>query len=544
MILSSETREYARAQTQRLSPWRLYEIVSSRSVTRCGLALLSSALLSGSLPPLDWGWLAWVALAPLLLACHGVTPTHAAGLGVLSGLAAAYGTMYWIFEIPAFAIHHSILLAGYLALYPALWCLGIALLSPTSTSMMFVAPALWVLLDYMRAHAGFLAFPWGTLAQTQRQNLAVLQLGSLTGEYGVTFVVALGSAALGGAFLHQAWRPAAFAALIIGAVHTGGAVALHGEDSSGAIRLAAVQPSIPVGSLRTAEGRQTTFARLVNLTESTAALRPALIAWPETAIAGNVQANPLLAADLQSLVEEMGTPLVLGVSEVEKFVSVVGAGENRPRAYNSAYFLSPGAPPSRPYHKRVLLPFGEYVPLEGFVAWPAWIGGRGYDRASGDDPQLFTLPDGTSLATLICWESLFSDLSREAVVSGARLLVQLNNPAWFGHTAAGAQQNLSSVLRAVENRTPILLASNTGPSQIIDAYGRIVAGTRHLFTADVVVGDVAPGRHRSFYTLAGDWFVYVLLTVTILAGLYPYLARSMMRVRFMTRVWFARRRAA
>ena len=372
----------------------------------------------------------------------------------------------------------------------------------------------------------------------------MLQLGSVAGEYGVTFVVALGSAALSGAVLQQAWRPAAFAALIIGAVHIGGVVTLHLEDSGGGIRLAAVQPSIPVGSLRTAKGRQTSFARLVNLTESTAALRPALIAWPETSIAGNVQTNPLLAADLQSLVEEMGTPLVLGVSEVEKFVSAVGGGENRPRAYNSAYFLSPGAPPSRPYHKRVLLPFGEYVPLEGFVTWPAWIGGRGYDRASGDDPQLFTLPDGTLLATLICWESLFSDLSREAVVSGARLLVQLNNPAWFGHTAAGAQQNLSSVLRAVENRTPILLASNTGPSQIIDAYGRVVAGTRHLFTPDVVVGDVVPSRHRSFYTLAGDWFVYVVFSVTILAGLHPYLARSMMRVRSMRRVWFAGRRPA
>ncbi len=214
--------------------------------------------------------------------------------------------------------------------------------------------------------------------------------------------------------------------------------------------------------------------------------------------------------------QNVGTPIVLGVSEVEKFSSRDDRGTIRRRAYNSAYLVSPDLPLSKPYHKRVLMPFGEYMPLERFVSWPAWVGGRGYDRASGNRPQLFSLPDGTIFSVLICWESLFSELSREAVGAGARLVVQLNNPAWFGRSAAGRQQNLSSVLRAVENRVPVLVASNTGPSQIIDVHGRVVAQSHRVFDTDVVVGDVTPRRHRTLYTIAGDWFVYALVFTLVL----------------------------
>jgi len=248
-------------------------------------------------------------------------------------------------------------------------------------------------------------------------------------------------------------------------------------------------------------------------------MKPRVIAWPETAIAGNLHANPLLAAELQTLVHAVGTSIVLGVSEVEKFASRDDRGETRRRAYNSAYLLSPSSPLAGPYQKRILMPFGEYMPLEKFVSWPAWVGGRGYDRASGNGPQLFTLPDGTIFSILICWESLFSGLSRESVSEGARLLVQLNNPAWFGRSAASQQQNLSSVLRAVENRVPVLVASNTGPSQLIDAYGRIVASTPNLFTSDVVVGDVPLGTAETIYTRTGDVFVFILVGAFALIAL-------------------------
>ncbi|SLM49205.1 putative Apolipoprotein N-acyltransferase [Nitrospira japonica] len=516
MIISSATTEIPQTEVEQSASRRLQGIMSSRMATRCGLALLTSALLSGALPPLDWGWLAWVALAPLLLACSGLTPLRAAALGLLSGVATAYGTMYWIFEVPAFGILHFLLGASYLALYPTIWCVGIAWMMRAGVTLTLPATALWVVLDYVRSHAGFLAFPWGTLAQTQHQNLAILQVATVAGEYGVTCIVALGSAAIAGIIVQRAWRSALFAGAIVLLAHAFGSLALWIEHPLPTLRLAAVQPNIPVGGLTTAEGRKMSFDRLELLTRTAAAMKPALIAWPETAMAGSVQGNPLLAAELQALAQTVGTPIMLGVSEVEKFSSSDDRGEIRRHAYNSAYLVSPDLPLSKPYHKRVLMPFGEYMPLERFVSWPSWVGGRGYDRSSGNRPQLFSLPDGTVFSVLICWESLFSGLSRESVDEGARLLVQLNNPAWFGRSAASQQQNLSSVLRAVENRVPVLVASNTGPSQIIDAHGRIVVQSTRLFEPDVVVGEVAPGRNPSLYTRTGDWFVWVAVVASML----------------------------
>lgn len=490
-------------------------------LVRCSLALLTATLWTWALPEQDAGWLGWVALVPLMIACHGIPPRMAATLGFVSGLGAAYGTLHWIFEVPGFKVQHSLLAASYLALYPACWSVGVSLMSRRRGPLALPAAALWVLLDYVRAHAGFLAFPWGTLAQTQHRNLPLLQVAALTGEYGVTFIVVLGSVAIGGIMLQRAWHTAMFAAIVVALAHFGGVFILHSDKPVPTIRIAAVQPNIQRGEQETGEGRAATFQRLEHLTRTAAGQHPSLIAWPETAIAGNLQADPLLAADIRTLAQEVGAPIVLGVSEVEKFASRDVSGTSRRRTFNSAYLVSPDELLPPPYRKRLLVPFGEYVPLEMIVPWPVWMGGRGFDSEPGNESRLFTLPDGTPFAVMICWESLFSDLSRESVQGGARLLVQLNNPVRFGHTAAAKQQNISSVFRAVENRTPVLLASNTGPSEVIDAYGRLVAWTETTFAEGMAAGEVKVGLGGTPYTQTGDLFVFGLFGALTLGVLRP-----------------------
>lgn len=484
-------------------------------LARVLLALLSAAFLICSLPSPDIGWLAWIALVPLIVACKDLHPMGAAAIGCMYGLVSEIGTYHWAFEIPKFGVHHFLLAGMYLALYPALWCAGVAVMSRVGIAFAFPAAALWVVLDYMRANAGFLAFPWGALAHTQHRNLAVLQIAAVTGEYGVTFLVVLGSAAVAGLIVRRAWRSAALAALVLALAHIGGAFALYSEPPGPSVRVAVVQPNIAIGEQATSSGRLASFDRLEGLTNAAAARHPTLIAWPETAISGDLQANPLLVADLQTLVQAIGIPLVLGVSEVEKFASRDDGGVARRRAYNSAYLIVPGQPLAPPYRKRRLLPFGEYVPLKRIITAPPWIGGAGYDPGQESAMHLFALPNGTPFATLICWESIFGQLSRESVKGGARLLVQLNDPVWFGRTAAAKQHNISSVLRAVENRVPVLLASNTGPSQIIDPYGRIVARTPEIFAADITVGDVQLGSGGTPYTQVGDLFIFGTFSVLV-----------------------------
>lgn len=486
---------------------RLWE----RPLTRVLLALLSAALLICSLPDPDIGWLGWVALVPLMLACQGLRPRSAAGLGLMFGIAASFGIYGWLFEVPSFDMRHAIVLALYVGAYPAAWCAATAWVTRRHVSLILAAPALWVAIDYLRAHAGFLALPWGTLAQTQHHNLAILQIASLGGEQAVTFLVVLGNAALVSLILQRAQQGALVAGVILALAHLWGASVLSSKQPGPTIQVVAIQPNILIGERKTEAGRREHMERLEQLTRAAAADRPTLIVWPESAIPGNLQADPMLIARLQGLSDAIRIPLILGAAEVEKFATGDTAVTIDRRVFNTAHFLRPGEPPAQPYRKRMLVPFAEYLPHPDIIPWPEWLAPRVSEMTPGENSQLFLVTKDLTVGTLICWENVFAPLARESVRNGANLLVQLTNDVWFGHSAAPWQHNLMSVMRAVENRVPIVIASNTGPSQIIDGYGRVVAGTTTIFTKGLATGSIHTGVGGTVYTAVGDVFVFGVL---------------------------------
>jgi apolipoprotein N-acyltransferase len=91
------------------------------------------------------------------------------------------------------------------------------------------------------------------------------------------------------------------------------------------------------------------------------------------------------------------------------------------------------------------------------------------------------------------------------------LLVLLTNDGWFGRTAEPVQHNLASVFRAIENRVPIVISSNSGPSMIIDAYGRVIVQAATIFHEDVITGDVSVGSGGTLYMRIGDVFVFIVV---------------------------------
>ncbi len=477
-------------------------------LVRVLLSLLSAALLIASLPDPDIGWLGWVALVPLMVACQGLSPLSATGLGLMFGIAASFGIYGWLFEVPSFDMRHAIVLELYVGAYPAVWCAATAWVIRRHASFIFAAPALWVVIDYLRAHAGFLALPWGTLAQTQHQNLAILQIASLAGEQAVTFLVVLGNAALVSLMLQHTGRGAVIAGLILVIAHVWGASVLSLEQPGPMIQVAAIQPNILIEERRTEEGRRELIERMEQLTRAAATDAPTLIVWPESAIPENLQSDALLISRLQRLSDTLEIPLILGAAEVEKFATGNTEVTIGRRAFNTAHLLQPGKPLGQPYRKRVLVPFAEYLPHPEIIPWPEWLAPRVSDMTPGKNTQLFSVTDGLTVGTLICWENVFAQLARESVKNGANLVVQLTNDVWFGQSAAPRQHNLMSVMRAVENRVPIVIASNTGPSQIIDRYGRVIASAPDIFTKARTMGSIQTGSSGTVYTALGDVFVF------------------------------------
>ncbi len=480
------------------------------------MALLTPILLTLSFPGPDYGLLAWIALVPLLVACHGICLTHSFFLGMLSGIISIFGIFWWMFAIPGLRFFHAPIIALYLGLYLAMWCTGVSLMKRGSFPIIVTAPVLWVALDFLKAHVGFLSLPWASLAHSQHSYPAILQISSITGEYGVTFLIVMVNVAIAAFLMNQGYVQQLVVGVIVVSIVSIGAYRLVLPDVVKQFRVAVVQPCIWPGEQTRDSGQLNTLGRLEKLTARASEFSPYLIVWPETAVL-NLQGMPSIGRRLDDLSKKHNTALLVGASERVKFNDhkfqnplVKGI-----RSYNAAYLIRPGVPDQEPYRKNRLVPFGEYLPLEDVIQWPSWFIKQGLWTAAGKKRVIFEVK-GVNFGVLICWENLFSGIARKDVRDGARMLVNLVNDGWFGKTAASRQHNCASVLRAVENGRPIIVASNCGPSQIIDARGRIIASTRNTFSQDVVFADIVIGRRLTFYTRYGDLFAWVCVGISLL----------------------------
>ena len=483
------------------------------------LALLSSFFIILSFPSPDLGILAWIALVPLLLACRGRSPAFSFFLGLLFGTATTVGTFFWIFQVPGFKVYHLIPATLYLALYPALWTSVLAFLRQKGSSCFLFAPALWIAFDYVKAHAGFLSLPWATLAHSQHNNLAGIQLAAITGEYGVTFLIVLGNMAVFEMLFLQAIRKGILVLTLILLVHLGGILELSTQNSGPSVKIAIVQPAILISERKSATGRESSLVRLERISLQAALAHPSLIVWPETSVRA-LNMDTALYERLRRLSEALKTPLLVGASDFSKVLLKKESSTDKRYSFNSAYFLTPGSPPGEPYRKHLLVPFGEYLPLRPVFRWPEWFVTDIVETRPGTDLNPFTLPNGVRFSTMICWENLFPGYVRELANTKSKLIVQLTNDAWFGKTAAPRQHNLASVLRSVENHIPIVLASNTGPSQCIDRSGRILTELPTLYQPGTTSADLALKSDTTFYSRFGDLFAFAAIAFTI-SGVFP-----------------------
>src|SRR3990170_4180104 len=149
------------------------------------LPLVSGLLAILSLPSFDLGFLAWVALAPLLFGLRQRSLLAGAALGCLFGYAFGAGTFYWLNAIPDVSAARFVLLVAAFSLYYLVFGLLSALASRSIGSWLILGgPALWVALEYTRANLGFLALPWNFLSHSQYRYLPLIQIADLTGAYG------------------------------------------------------------------------------------------------------------------------------------------------------------------------------------------------------------------------------------------------------------------------------------------------------------------------------------------------------------------------
>ena len=449
---------------------------------------------------------------PLLLALDGTTGWRAARLGYVAGAVSALGLLYWTsFVVVQYGglplpvgITVMVALCLAFALFPALfgWAQGRVCRS-FGTAGLLAAPFLWVSTELLRVHT-FFEFPWCLLGYSQYRNLPVIQVASVGGVYGVSFIVASSSALL--AFATRAKegsrRRAAFFALIgiVGGAWAGGAWVMRRPlEESGRVRVGLVQGGIRQDEKWDKDAGWKHVLVHLDLTDQAAARDARLVVWPESAVPFLYDENPAFAQTLRWTAQRLGIYLFFGNDDRE-----VSGGEERDLV--GAKMIDPTGNVVLRYHKIHLVPFGEYVPLQPIFTFGGRFGAKLVRQVSDFVPGTKAVVgpvDGHLVGGYICYEAIFPGLARRFAAAGAELLVNVTNDAWYGTTSAPHQHLAMAALRAVENRRYMVRAANTGITAVVDPFGRILAPTT-LFDRTVLVRDVAFISGKSFYTRHGD----------------------------------------
>jgi apolipoprotein N-acyltransferase len=418
----------------------------------------------------------------------------------------------------------------------------------------------------------FSGFPWNPLGASQYQLVPLIQIASVTGVYGVSFLVVWVSLSLFSAgrmifarpALRMAWQAEiALPMVVVVALFVFGFARISGQNPSGAtLRITLVQPSIPQTLIWNSGEDDKRFQQLLELSQQAlnstgltnheprlgapVLLGTDLLIWPESALPALNQTNFIA---ITNLIRAHNVWLIFNAEDAVW----------RPEAknqddfdiFNAAFLLNSEGRFAAVYHKQKLVVFGEYIPLVRWLPFIKWFTPITGSFASGDRPVPFEMerrpparhepnadsqnagsetgaPSRVKTSTLICFEDMFPELAREYVQDDTDFLVNLTNDGWFGDSAEQWQHMAGGVFRAVENGVPLVRCCNNGVTCWIDATGRVRDVLKDQngseYGAGAMTIEVPLQKHApTFYNRHGDrfgWGCVILASVLLLKRIF------------------------
>ncbi|MBO9710394.1 MAG: apolipoprotein N-acyltransferase [Caulobacter sp.] len=497
---------------------------------RC-LALLAGLAAALAHPPFGVlpGLLGYALLMWLLDTIEGARPLRSAFLrGWLAGLAYFAVSTWWIAE--AFLVDAAnqgwmapfavAAMAGGMALFWGLASLLYRLIRPAGVRRLLVFAGAFAVLEWTRGHI-LTGFPWNLPGETWKAGSPVSQAAAVVGAYGLTWITLAIAAA------PAVWRDGHKGRIVVGAA-VAGLVALYGGGMmlrsapvvggpSTAVRI--VQADIKQEAKWDAGRFSQIVQAYVSLTAKPYAGAPAdIVVWPEGALPAAIDdylaPGTWVRRDIAAVLRP-GQLLLIGGYRYE-------GPPDRPVYYNSLVALRRQGDDLAVvgvYDKHRLVPFGEYLPAEAFLTKIGFksMAHLGDGFATGPRPAPLRIAPDLLVQPLICYESLFPRLAEP--VPGVRAIVNVSNDAWFGVTSGPLQHlNLASY-RAIETGTPIIRATPTGVSALIDARGRVVGSSLGLGQSGVVDGVLPDVAAPTLFARLGHWPFGVLILLSILAAI-------------------------
>jgi apolipoprotein N-acyltransferase len=507
------------------------------------LALAGGLMLGLAFPPAGFGDLCWLAVAPLAWAVWFRNPFPRRGVLGAAALGYAFGLVFFsmgAFWLTTLTWAGYLLLVPYFSFYTAGWAVFLHLVeramgsgvrqrwtgSLHNLAVCALGAAAWTATEWLRGVV-FPYFGWNGLGIAQWKNIPFLQVCSITGVGGLSFVIAMANLMLAATVkrvwieIRQGARKAHYDfALTVGLVALvwayGVGRMLEEPPEMKEMTFAAVQAAVPQEVRNDPRMEFDVLEAYRRQTAVAIAMRPDIVLWPESATPNPLFGHEFTYNMVRDLARDHQGDFLLGTVHW-------GADGD----YNSIVLLTSGGTEAQIHHKIHLVPFGEYVPLREEFPLLARIVGQlvpdDFD-AGREFTILESVANPVRFGPLVCFEDTVGDLAREFALRGAQAFVVVTNDGWFLESAGSVQHLRNAVFRCVENGLPMIRAANTGVTCAIDRLGNVREvlqdETGSTFRSGVLFGriEVPVDPRPTFYARYGEVFSIACLVVSMLAA--------------------------
>jgi apolipoprotein N-acyltransferase len=295
------------------------------------------------------------------------------------------------------------------------------------------------------------------------------------------------------------------------------------------IKIVAIQPNIPIKSK---VDEDIFLEKSIGFTATAVDQDYAdadLVVWPEVPISLPSDCEKIKTNGLADLVQSMDKPLLFECLRTDDVRSLTARREQRidihPDTgekiqyevttypdwgyYNIAKMISPENPCGPEYAKKILFPFGEYLPFEKQLPFlRKWLPGILHYKPGNED-RLFHL-SGKNIIPSLCYEVIFSDFIRGMVGAGGNIIVNMSDDAWFGQSTAANSHLALALFRSVEYRVPLVRVTNSGFGAFVRASGEIEPGSvTPLFRTTAQAYALHVPKKKTIYFYIGDSLLYL-----------------------------------
>jgi apolipoprotein N-acyltransferase len=516
-------------------------------LTRLCATILAGLLLCSSYPGHNWWWAAVVAFAVLawVLTRPATTPLGGLGYGFLFGLAFYLPLIHWVSILVGVIPLLALVLVC--ALFPGIFGLMAVVVRQLPGWPLWFA-VLWAAQEWLKSTVPFGGFPWGVVAagQTDGPFLPLVRLGGVS--LLSSAIVVVGCSALAIALEIVSWLrvsrqphavdrppavvlPAICICLVFFATAAIWPQVRHSGTGSGnepVVTAAVVQGNVPRLGLEFNAQRLAVLGNDVRETRHLAddvhagrAPQPDFVVWPEDASEVDPLTSPDAAQQISVAVEAIGAPVLVGT-----VLDVVGRPPTAPAQTNTVIVWNPKTGPGERHDKRIVQPFGEYLPWRGFFRHLSGMADLAGYIVPGSGTGVVNVA-GTPVGVATCWEVIFDRALRDSVRNGAEVLAVPANNANFNQTMSEQQLAFSKV-RAVELDRYAIVASNVGISALVTPDGRELGQTK-FFQPEYLDNQV---RRKTTLTPAAQWG-------PILQGTLVVIAVAVLFVAMLHNGWFA-----